>query len=81
MWYAAAALPLPTYLHYCFVRMLVDACFHAGIAAYLNDFASPGDPEYEPPGPPEDKFPEPRLFRNKEYALQVRLEEETKLEK
>lgn len=51
-----------------------------GIASLVGEFAAPGDAEYEPRGPSAD-FPEPRETRNKEYALQVRLDEETKPEK
>eukprot|EP00879_Flechtneria_rotunda_P006719 GHRR01007059.1.p1 GENE.GHRR01007059.1~~GHRR01007059.1.p1 ORF type:complete len:349 (+),score=86.59 GHRR01007059.1:350-1396(+) len=54
---------------------------YTGVAKYLGAFASPGDSEYEPPGPSPEQFPEPRQFRNKEYAVQVRLDEETKPEK
>lgn len=50
-----------------------------GLGGLVGEFASPGDPEYEPK--PAADFPEPRLFGNKEFALQVRLEEETKMEK
>jgi U1 small nuclear ribonucleoprotein len=51
-----------------------------GIGQYVKEFAVPGDPEYEPKGAGAD-FPEPRLYNNKEYDLQVRLDEETKREK
>lgn len=50
-----------------------------GIGQYVKEFAVPGDPEYEPKGAGD--FPEPRLFNNTEYDLQVRLDEETKREK
>lgn len=50
----------------------------SGIGAYVSQFASPGDAEYEPK---VAEFPEPRLYNNKEYDVQVRLDEETKLEK
>jgi hypothetical protein len=53
----------------------------SGIGAYVGGFAKPGDPEYEPQGPAATDFGEPRLFNNKEYAQQVRLDQETKLEK
>lgn len=51
----------------------------SGIGAYVQHFAEPGQPEYEPKEAGD--FPEPRLYNNKEYAEQVRLNEETKLEK
>jgi U1 small nuclear ribonucleoprotein len=50
-----------------------------GIGQYVKEFAAPGDPEYEPRG--SGDFPEPRLYNNTEYDLQVRLDEETKREK
>lgn len=46
----------------------------------VEHFASPGDPEYEPP-PPETRPPSPRIFRNREYAAQVRLDHHTKVER
>lgn len=53
---------------------------YTGVAQYLNSFAEPGDPEYEPPRA-ADRPPSPRKFRNKELELQVRLDKETKAEK
>ena len=54
---------------------------YAGIAQYVEQFAAPGDAEYEPqpaqPMPP----PEERRFRNPEMMLQARLEAPLKLEK
>ena len=47
---------------------------------YLEHFAEPGDPEYEPPAP-ETRPPEPRLFANPELPTQARVDLETKLEK
>lgn len=52
----------------------------SGIAQYVDRFAKPGDPEYEPP-PPETRPPEPRIFRNPELGTQARVDIETKLEK
>lgn len=53
---------------------------YTGLAAYVQDFASEGDPDYQPPRS-EDRPPSPRLFRNRELAVQVRLDTETKTEK
>lgn len=53
---------------------------YTGIAQHLQLFAEPGDPEYEPP-PTEDRPPSPRLFRNKEFPTQARIEAESKEEK
>jgi hypothetical protein len=53
----------------------------AGIGALVAQFAAPGDPEYEPPSAAAEHLPQPRMFRNKELELQVRLDDETKLEK
>eukprot|EP00775_Hariotina_reticulata_P007227 gene7227-7440_t len=53
----------------------------SGIGQFVDQFAVPGDTEYEPPLPSAEQFPEPRLVRNSEYSLQVRLYEETKPEK
>ncbi|WIA40207.1 hypothetical protein OEZ86_013595 [Tetradesmus obliquus] len=55
---------------------------YTGIGALVAQFASPGDAEYEPPSAATSgELPQPRLFRNKELELQVRLDDETKLEK
>ncbi|KAG2451819.1 hypothetical protein HYH02_003595 [Chlamydomonas schloesseri] len=51
-----------------------------GIANYVKEFASEGDPEYQPPRNP-DCPPSPRLFRNPELRIQSRVETETKTEK
>jgi U1 small nuclear ribonucleoprotein len=51
-----------------------------GVGQYLEQFAKPGDDEYEPEGG-SATFTEARLFHNKEYGLQVRLDTETKREK
>lgn len=51
----------------------------SGVGQYLGQFAVPGDEEYEPKGAGD--FPEERMVNNREYALQVRLDEETKREK
>ncbi|GFR50213.1 hypothetical protein Agub_g12390 [Astrephomene gubernaculifera] len=53
---------------------------YTGIAAYVKEFASEGDPEYQPPRS-EDCPPSPRLFRNRELSAQARLDTETKTEK
>jgi hypothetical protein len=53
----------------------------SGIGQHVDQFAVPGDAEYEPALPSAEQFPEPRLVRNSEYSLQVRLYEETKPEK
>ena len=53
---------------------------YTGVAQYLQHFAAPGDPEYEPP-PPETQPPGPRIFRSVELQYQARLEQETKVEK
>jgi glycine/D-amino acid oxidase-like deaminating enzyme len=53
----------------------------AGIGALVAEFAAPGDAEYEPPSAAAEHLPQPRMFRNKELELQVRLDDETKLEK
>lgn len=54
---------------------------YSGIAQYVEKFAEPGDPEYEPapaqPMPP----PEERKFRNPEMIFQARIEKPLKLEK
>ena len=53
---------------------------YSGVAQYLDQFASPGDPEYEPPRP-EDRPPSPRKYRNPELVVQARVDSETKWEK
>ncbi|PRW61455.1 U1 small nuclear ribonucleo isoform A [Chlorella sorokiniana] len=53
---------------------------YTGVAQYLEHFAEPGDPEYEPPAP-ETRPPEPRVFANPELPTQARVDLETKLEK
>ncbi len=63
----------------------VVAAFHLDNSSlpclqYLEHFAEPGDPEYEPPAP-ETRPPEPRLFANPELPTQARVDLETKLEK
>jgi hypothetical protein len=55
--------------------------FPAGIGALVSEFAAPGDAEYEPPREAAEHLPQQRMFRNKELELQVRLDDETKLEK
>jgi hypothetical protein len=54
---------------------------YAGIGQYVEQFAAPGDAEYEPqpaqPMPP----PEERRFRNPEMIFQARVEAPLKLEK
>lgn len=52
----------------------------AALLQYLEHFAEPGDPEYEPPAP-ETRPPEPRVFANPELPTQARVDLETKLEK
>lgn len=52
---------------------------YSGIAAYTEHFAKPGDEEYQPEAP--DRPPEPRLFRNREFPAQARVDIETKPEK
>eukprot|EP01025_Chloroclados_australasicus_P011412 TRINITY_DN1493_c0_g2_i1.p1 TRINITY_DN1493_c0_g2~~TRINITY_DN1493_c0_g2_i1.p1 ORF type:complete len:478 (-),score=54.16 TRINITY_DN1493_c0_g2_i1:560-1876(-) len=49
---------------------------YSGLADYVKAFAEPGDKEYEPE-PPEGVPPSPRQFRNRELAVQCRLESET----
>lgn len=51
-----------------------------GLAQYVQFFAGPEDPEYEP-APPKDRPSSPRLYRNRELAVQCRLDTETKMEK
>lgn len=51
-----------------------------GLAHCIQEFAAPGDPEYEPP-PPADRPPEPRIYRNRELVVQARIDTETKPEK
>lgn len=52
----------------------------SGIATYVEQFAAPGDPEYEPA--PKQALPEePRIFKNPELAFQARVEQETRPEK
>lgn len=51
-----------------------------GLTAYLDSFASEGDPEYQPERP-STVPPEPRLFRNKEFPTQARIDTETFFEK
>lgn len=53
---------------------------YTGMASYVKEFASEGDPEYQPPRNP-DCPPSPRLFRNPELRIQSRVETETKTEK
>jgi U1 small nuclear ribonucleoprotein len=53
---------------------------YSGVGQYLDEFAAPGDPEYEPPRP-EDRPPSPRKYRNPELVVQARVDAETKLEK
>ncbi len=45
---------------------------YTGLAQYVQLFAEPGDPEYEPPAP-ETRPPEPRIFTNPELPSQVGL--------
>lgn len=52
---------------------------YSGFAACVEKFAEPGDPEYQPENP--DRPPEPRLFRNREFPAQARVDLETKPEK
>lgn len=51
-----------------------------GLGAYVKEFASEGDPEYAPPRA-DDVPPSPRLFRNREFPTQARIDAETKVEK
>lgn len=51
-----------------------------GVADYVQNFAAPGDAEYEPE-PPINRPPEPRLCANPELPSQARLDTETKAEK
>ena len=51
-----------------------------GIAEYVQNFAAPGDAEYEPE-PASNRPPEPRLCSNPELPSQARLDTETKAEK
>lgn len=53
---------------------------YTGIAQYVQHFAEPGQPDYEPPAP-ETRPPEPRIFRNPELPTQARVDIESKLEK
>lgn len=53
---------------------------YTGVAQYLEHFASPGDPEYEPPRP-EDRPASPRKYMNPELVVQARVDTETKTEK
>ena len=53
---------------------------YSGVAQYVQGFAEPGDPEYEPP-PSEARPPEPRVFRNPELAAQARVEAHSKPER
>ncbi|GBF90609.1 U1 small nuclear ribonucleoprotein 70 kDa [Raphidocelis subcapitata] len=53
---------------------------YSGVAAHLSEFASPGDPEYEPP-PPIDRPASPRKYSNPELRAQARIDAETKIEK
>eukprot|EP00882_Tetradesmus_deserticola_P017454 GHRQ01018696.1.p2 GENE.GHRQ01018696.1~~GHRQ01018696.1.p2 ORF type:complete len:215 (+),score=72.40 GHRQ01018696.1:356-1000(+) len=54
---------------------------YTGIGALVSEFAGPGDAEYQPPSAAAEQLPQARMFRNKELELQVRLDDETKLEK
>jgi U1 small nuclear ribonucleoprotein len=53
---------------------------YSGVAPYLSEFSSPGDPEYEP-APPIDRPPSPRKFSNPELRAQARVDAESKIEK
>lgn len=53
---------------------------YTGVTQYLNNFAGPGDAEYEPP-PPAGRPPSPRLYRNKEFGSQARIDSESRIEK
>jgi U1 small nuclear ribonucleoprotein len=53
---------------------------YTGVAQYLENFAEPGTEEYEPPRPAGAPS-SPRLYRNREFCVQVRLDKETKEEK
>jgi U1 small nuclear ribonucleoprotein of 70kDa MW N terminal len=53
---------------------------YKGIAEYVQLFAEPGDPAYEPPRP-EGLPAEPRQFRNPELDAQARVDKESLLEK
>lgn len=55
-------------------------CLPLLFVQYIEHFAEPGDPEYEPPAP-ETRPPEPRVFANPELPTQARVDLETKLEK
>jgi U1 small nuclear ribonucleoprotein of 70kDa MW N terminal len=62
------------------IRKRKAALPYTGIAQFVDQFASPGEAEYEPP-PPADRPPSPRLFRNPEMAAQARVDKELKAEK
>ena len=69
--------PLPDIQHKSHKR---PALPYTGIADYVKHMPEPGDPEYEPPRPagaPDS----PRAFRNREFAVQARIDKETKDEK
>jgi U1 small nuclear ribonucleoprotein len=53
---------------------------YSGVAQYLEHFATPDDPEYEPPAP-ETRPSEPRIFRSPEFAVQSRIDVDTKPER
>lgn len=53
---------------------------YTGVAQHISEFAEPGDPEFEPPGP-EEVPGSPRLFANPELRAQTRLDTETRQEK
>lgn len=59
------AQPMPSKLHKQKMK---------GIAEYVEHFASPGDPEFEPP---VAEMPEARIFRNFELKTQARVEVES----
>lgn len=77
---AEAALPL--HLTALFPRpgSASQGCLPLLFVQYIEHFAEPGDPEYEPPAP-ETRPPEPRVFANPELPTQARVDLETKLEK
>lgn len=53
---------------------------YTGVAQYLECFADPGDAMYEP-SPMDARPKSPRTFRNRELAVQARVEIESKAEK
>lgn len=53
---------------------------YSGVGQYLDQFANPDDPDYQPT-PPPTRPDNPRIFANRELEVQCRLDVPTRIEK